>query len=146
MRASSEGEANADHAWATHSRLTRSAAWPKVRSEASFRFEQAEGASILPRPRLAYWSIFGGMMFLTMRLYAPFTPPPLLAISRPTTNTVSITVVAGGSYNYALQMSTNLTGSSWVNIRTNYSFVTPVIFTNIPATNACEFFRMVSPP
>src|SRR5664279_4173288 len=88
-------------------------------------------ANILQNSRFAYWSILGGMMLLTPRLYAPFQPPPYLAISRPTTNTVSITVVSGGSYNYALQMSTNLTGSSWVNIQTNYSFVTPVIFTNM---------------
>jgi hypothetical protein len=101
---------------------------------------------ILPRMRLAYWLVFGGTLLLTMRSYAPFIPPPILAISRPSSHTVTITITAGNPYNYALQMSTNATGSPWVSLQTNYTFVSPVVFTNIPATNPCEFFRMVSPP
>jgi hypothetical protein len=31
------------------------------------------------------------MMLLTMNLYAPFIPPPYLAISRPASNTVTVT-------------------------------------------------------
>ena len=101
---------------------------------------------IQPNARLSFWFVFVGMMLLTMNLYAPFIPPPSLAITRPTSNTVTVTIIAGNPYNYALQMSTNVTGSPWTSIRTNYSFVAPVVFTNIPASNTCEFFRMVTPP
>jgi hypothetical protein len=96
--------------------------------------------------RLLYWPVFVATMMLTLRLYAPFIPPPVLAISHLKSNTVTITVISGSSYNYALQMSTNLTTPSWIKIRTNYAVVPPIIFTNIPATNPCEFFRMVTPP
>jgi hypothetical protein len=96
--------------------------------------------------RLLFWPVFVATMMLTLRLYAPFIPPPVLAISHLKSNTVTITVISGSSYNYALQMSTNLTTPSWINIQTNYSVVPPIIFTNLPATNSCEFFRMVTPP
>jgi hypothetical protein len=96
--------------------------------------------------RLLYWPVFVATMMLTLRLYAPFLPPPVLAISQLKSNTITITVIRGSSYNYALQMSTNLTTPSWINIQTNYSVVPPIIFTNLPATNSCEFFRMVTPP
>jgi hypothetical protein len=96
--------------------------------------------------RLLYWPVFVATMMLTLRLYAPFIPPPVLAISHLKSNSVTITVISGSSYNYALQMSTNLTTPSWIKIRTNYAVVPPIIFTNIPATNPCEFFRMVTPP
>jgi hypothetical protein len=96
--------------------------------------------------RLLYWPVFVATMMLTLSLYAPFIPPPVLAISHLKANAVTIMVISGSSYNYALQMSTNLTTPSWINIRTNYSVVAPIIFTNILATNPCEFFRMVTPP
>jgi hypothetical protein len=96
--------------------------------------------------RLLHWPVFVATMMLTLRLYAPFIPPPVLAISQLKSNAVTITVISGSSYNYALQMSTNLTAPSWINIRTNYSVIPPIVFTNVPATNPCEFFRMVTPP
>jgi hypothetical protein len=71
--------------------------------------------------RLLYWPVFVATMMLTLRLYAPFIPPPVLAISHLKSNTVTITVISGSSYNYALQMSTNLNTPSWINIRTNYA-------------------------
>ena len=96
--------------------------------------------------RTAFWFLFGGLMFLTIHSYAPIPVAPYLSISRSSSNTVTITVISGSAYNCALQMSTNTAKSPWVNIRTNYSTASPVIFTNIPATNAHTFFRMVSPP
>ena len=95
---------------------------------------------------LLRWPVFAGIMMLTIRSYAPFLALPYLAISRPTSNTVTITVTSGNPYNYTLQMSTNATGPTWVSLRTNYTFVAPVVFTNVPATNPCEFYRLVSPP
>ena len=85
-------------------------------------------------------------MMLTLRLYAPFIHPPVLAISQLKSNTVTVTVISGSSYNYALQMSTNLAAPSWINVRTNFAVVSPIVFTNVPATNPCEFYRMVTPP
>jgi hypothetical protein len=82
---------------------------------------------------------------LTMRLPAP-PIPPMLSISQITSNSVTITVIGGNPYNYALQMSTNLTAPNWVNIQTNYAVIPPIVFTNIPATNATEYFRMRNPP
>ncbi len=82
---------------------------------------------------------------LAMRLPAP-PPPPVLSISQVVSNSVTITVTGGNPYNYALQMSTNLTAPNWVNIQTNYAVIPPIVFTNIPATNATEYFRMKNPP
>lgn len=84
-------------------------------------------------------------VMLAMRLPAP-PVPPVLSISQITANSVTITVIAGDPYNYVLQASTNLTSPKWVIIATNYTVAAPVVFTNIPATNAIEYFRMVNPP
>jgi hypothetical protein len=41
-----------------------------------------------------------------------------------------------------LQMSTDLTTTNWIDLETNASVGGGTLtFTNIPATNACEFFR-----
>jgi hypothetical protein len=82
---------------------------------------------------------------LAMRLPAP-PIPPVLSISQITSNSVTITVIAGNPYNYVLQSSTNLTSPNWVIIATNYAVAAPVVFTNIPATNVTEYFRMRNPP
>lgn len=82
---------------------------------------------------------------LVMRLPAP-PIPPMLSISQITSNSVTITVISGNPYNYVLETSTNLTSPDWVIIATNYAVAPQVVFTNIPATNAIEYFRMVNPP
>ena len=102
-------------------------------------------ARVLPKSRLPFLAIFAGTLVLTMRLYAP-PIHPVLSISKPLSNSVTVTVVSGNAYNYALQMSTNLTTTNWINIRSNYVIPTPITFTNIPATNNSEYFRMVSLP
>jgi len=86
-----------------------------------------------------------GTVALTAHLHAPIVPP-ILSISQPSSNTVNVTVVAGYPYNYALQMSTNLSSTNWVNLRSNYTVPTPITFTNLPATNSSEYFRMMSIP
>jgi len=100
---------------------------------------------VQPKSRLPFLAIFAGAMVLTMRLYAP-PIPPVLSISQPLSNSVTVTVVSGNAYNYALQMSTDLTATNWINIQSNYVIPTPITFTNIPATNNSEYFRMVSLP
>jgi hypothetical protein len=80
-----------------------------------------------------------------MRLPAP-PIAPMLSISQVVSNSVTITVIGGNPYNYALQMSTNLTAPNWVSLQTNYAVIPPIVFTNIPATNATEYFRMRNPP
>jgi hypothetical protein len=102
-------------------------------------------ARVLPRSRLPFSAIFAGTLMLTMRLYAP-PVPPVISISQPLSNSVTVTVVSGNAYNYALQMSTNLTTANWINIQSNYVVPPPITFTNIPATNSSEYFRLVSLP
>jgi hypothetical protein len=82
---------------------------------------------------------------LAMRLPAP-PNPPMLSINQVESNSITITVIGGNPYNYALQMSTTLTAPNWVNIQTNYAVIPPIVFTNIPATNVTEYFRMKNPP
>ena len=70
---------------------------------------------------------------------------PLLGIQPAATNTVTVSVNGIGArihYVY-LQASTNLTAAKWINVQTNfYIGAGAVTFTNIPATNASEFFRV----
>ena len=87
-----------------------------------------------------------GTVALTARLQAFPPVPPVLAISQPSSNTVTVTVIAGSPYSYALQMSTNLSSTNWVNLQSNYTVPTPITFTNLPATNSSEYFRMMSIP
>jgi hypothetical protein len=82
---------------------------------------------------------------LAMRLPAP-PIPPVLSISQVESNSVTITVIGGNPFNYALQMSTNPASTNWTSIQTNYAVLPPIVFTNIPATNATEYFRMINPP
>jgi hypothetical protein len=100
---------------------------------------------VLPKSRRPFLAFFAGTMVLTLHLYAP-PIPPVLSISQPLSNSVTVTVVSGNAYNYALQMSTNLTTTNWINIQSNYVIPTPITFTNIPATNNPEYFRMMSLP
>jgi hypothetical protein len=102
-------------------------------------------ACVLLKSRMPLLAIFAGTLVLTIRLYAP-PIPPVLSISRPVSNSVTVTVVSGNAYNYALQMSTNLPTTNWINIQSNYVIPTPITFTNLPATNNSEYFRMVSLP
>jgi len=102
-------------------------------------------ACVLPRSRLPLLAIIAGTLVLAVRLYAP-PVPPVLSISQPLSNSVTVTVVSGNAYNYALQMSTDLTTTNWINIQSNYVIPAPITFTNIPATNNPEYFRMVSLP
>jgi hypothetical protein len=106
---------------------------------------EESAARVRPRSRLAFLAMFAGTLVWAVRLYAP-PVPPVLSISGPVSNSVTVTVVSGEAYNYALQMSTNLSTTNWINIQSNYVVPTPITFTNIPATNNTEYFRMVSLP
>ncbi len=75
-------------------------------------------AHVLPKSRLRFLATFVGTLVLAVRLYAP-PIPPVLAISQPVSNSVTVTVVSGNAYNYALQMSTHLTTTTWINIQSN---------------------------
>jgi hypothetical protein len=99
-------------------------------------------------PQKARWrvlAILTGTLLLAMPLYAP-PIPPVLSISQPSSNSVTVTVVSGNAYNYALQMSTDLSTTNWTSLQSNYVVPTPIVFTNMPATNNSEYFRMMSIP
>jgi hypothetical protein len=87
-------------------------------------------------------AIFISVVMLAMRSLAG-PGFPMLSISQETTNTVTIKVKnAPADTMEVLQMSTDLTGTNWMDLKSNFPAIDGVVtFTNIPATNACEFFR-----
>jgi hypothetical protein len=87
-------------------------------------------------------AIFTGVVMLAMRSVAG-PGFPMLSISPETTNTVTIKVKnAPADTMEVLQMSTDLTRTNWMDLKSNFPAIDGVVtFTNIPATNACEFFR-----
>jgi hypothetical protein len=100
--------------------------------------------------RIKRWrilAIFVAALMLPMRSPAPPLPEPyFLSISQPLTNSVTITATNfydGEDILLILQMQTNLTATNWINIQTNLGPIDgQAVFTNIPATNTCEFFRV----
>jgi hypothetical protein len=91
-------------------------------------------------------AIFISVVMLAMRSVAD-PGFPMLSISQETTNTVVIKVKnAPADTIEVLQMSTDLTGTNWIDLKSNLPDIGGVVtFTNIPATNACEFFRSAHP-
>ena len=96
---------------------------------------------------------------LAIHLPAPVMsePQPILTIgfSFITTNadtsnvgvtTNGATVTASGVWpgrKQILQVSTDLTTTNWINLQTNPPLGGIIFFTNVPATNPCEYFRTV---
>ena len=73
-------------------------------------------------------------------------PSPVQLLIRQTgTNTLTIEAKNVPEYTpEILQMSTDLSTTNWVGIQTNVpGLAGNVLYTNVPATNACEFFRSV---
>ena len=70
---------------------------------------------------------------------------PTLEIQVSSTNAVTVTANVGSRVfpNAVLEMSTNLTDTNWINLQTNiYIGAGSIVFENVPATNAIEFFRL----
>ena len=70
---------------------------------------------------------------------------PNLEIQLSSTNTVTVTAISVSHLDshVILQTSTNLADTNWFSLQTNaYSGAGPVSFTNVPATNPSEFFRV----
>jgi len=81
---------------------------------------------------------------LAIKLPAPVIAPTL-TIQPALTNVVTVTANVGSTVfpNAVLQTSTDLTTSNWVSFQTNiYGGAGPIVFTNVPATNTIEFFRL----
>jgi ribosomal protein L30E len=88
-------------------------------------------------------AIVTGVVMLAMSSPAPV----ILSISQQGTNTFIIKAKnVPAETSEKLQMSTDLTTTNWIDLETNASIVgSTLTYTNIPATNACEFFRTVHP-
>ena len=73
-------------------------------------------------------------------------PGPVQLLIRQTgTNTLTIEAKNVPEYTpEILQMSTDLSTTNWAGMQTNVpGLAGNVLYTNVPATNACEFFRSV---
>jgi hypothetical protein len=76
---------------------------------------------------------------------APIVIPPTLKLQLSSTNVVTVTANAGSRQfpDAVLEMSTNPVRTNWINLQTNfYVDAGPIVFENVPATNAIEFFRL----
>jgi len=70
---------------------------------------------------------------------------PLLSIKQtPTETAVAITAtnVLSGGHRSVLQMSAHLATANWINWQTNIPASNFTVYTNVPATNPSEFFRL----
>jgi hypothetical protein len=84
---------------------------------------------------------------LAMRSPAPIgVPAPVISsIIYSQTDGVTVTVYKESPrYPLAVQMTTDLTTTNWISLQTNNLPAGTVAFTNLPATNATEFFRAAS--
>jgi hypothetical protein len=80
-----------------------------------------------------------------LAIKSPAQIAPTLKIQASLTNVVTVTANTGSrEFPYTvLQVSTNLPNANWVNFQTNvYVGAGSVVFTNIPATNEVEYFRV----
>ena len=80
-----------------------------------------------------------------IQLPAQVTIAPTLEIQFLSTNAVTVTANIGSRQfpNAVLEMSTNLADTNWVRLQTNiYGGAGSIGFTNVPATNPIEFFRL----
>ena len=83
-----------------------------------------------------------GSLAMTM---AAIITPIILTIQPVPTNTVTVTASNDGTVFpwYVLETSTNLTGTNWVDLETNYFIgAGSVVFTNVPVTASKQFFRV----
>lgn len=70
---------------------------------------------------------------------------PTLKLQFSSTNVVTVTANVGSRQfpDAVLEMSTNLAQTNWINLQTNiYIGAGSIVFENVPATNAIEFFRL----
>jgi hypothetical protein len=84
-------------------------------------------------------------MLLAVKLPAQLVIAPTLVIQPSSTNTLIVTANIGSRVfpNAVLQASIDLAQTNWVNLQTNiYIGAGPLVFDNVPATNAIEFFRL----